>query len=168
MAHDGVARCDTHKSDPFTNGLAFHEAAAVEERYRTLGYHETYESSREATLQGGFTHGYTQTFPIALNIGRLLGQAAIAQKLTELQVSERNHEATDDTPIETQARPLYLTAAARIRSGLLAITSNQESSTAGATEVLHNVPQDYDKVCLRQSRDLESEVALMLRDDSAC
>jgi hypothetical protein len=103
MAHDGVARCDTHKSDPFTNGLAFHEAAAVEERYRTLGYHETYESSREATLQGGFTHGYTQTFPIALNIGRLLGQAAIAQKLTELQVSERNHEATDDTPIERQS-----------------------------------------------------------------
>jgi hypothetical protein len=164
MAHDGEARSDTRVSDS-SNGLAFHEAAAVEQRYRTLGYHETYESSREATLQDGFFRGYTQTFPAALNIGRLLGQAAIAQKLTEHQVSERHPEATT---FETQAQPLYLTAAARIRSGLLAVTSNEESSTGDSTEATHNVPNDFDKVRLQRIRDLESEVALMLRDDSGC
>jgi hypothetical protein len=169
MAHDGEARrCDDTLVGHSSNGLALHEAAAVEERYRVLGYHETYESSREATLQDGFIHGYTDTFPIALNIGRLLGQAAIAQKLTELTVSERNQEAIDDAASndETEARPLYLAAASRIRSGLLAITSNEESSTSNSTETAHTVPQGFDKVRLQRIRDLESEVALMLRSDS--
>lgn len=73
-ADESVRRClDGYDG---TNGLAAQEQAALEEQYRTLGYHETYETSQEETMQEGFITGYKETFDIALNIGTLLGQAA--------------------------------------------------------------------------------------------
>ena len=57
-------------------GLAQQEAQAVAQQHRTLGFHETFTTSQEASLQEGFNRGYMETYAKAKAIGAKLGQQA--------------------------------------------------------------------------------------------
>jgi flagellar biosynthesis/type III secretory pathway protein FliH len=58
-------------------GLAAAEDRALEERFRNVGYHETYEECQEERLQEGFEVGYTQAFTVATEIGTRLGRSVL-------------------------------------------------------------------------------------------
>lgn len=72
---------DDCAADHHPDTMAVQDAAAASEQYKTLGYHETYDSSLEAALQDGFVLGYRETYTTATRLGSMLGQIAISQKL---------------------------------------------------------------------------------------
>jgi hypothetical protein len=72
---------DTGEENNSINGdafgeLAIRETAAMERHHWTLGYHETYTESEEASLQEGFEEGYRDTYDVATCLGEMLGQHA--------------------------------------------------------------------------------------------
>ena len=91
-------RCeDGHELD---SGLLVAESSATAQRFRNIGFHETYDQSKELKLQEGFEAGYRDSFELSTKIGELLGKAAMEAKLSEKlqntnvaarQVSERVH-----------------------------------------------------------------------------
>mmetsp|Transcript_14197 Transcript_14197/g.20274 ORF Transcript_14197/g.20274 Transcript_14197/m.20274 type:complete len:200 (-) Transcript_14197:207-806(-) len=54
--------------------MSMHEQRYVERTFRTHGYHEAFETSKNMNLQRGFEDGYTSSFREALHLGELLGQ----------------------------------------------------------------------------------------------
>jgi hypothetical protein len=139
--------------------LAVHEAASLEERHRILGYHETYEEAKETTLQDGFIEGYSQTFPMALNLGKLLGKAAITQQLLE---QKRSASTPDDAIIDSHQpdEATYRAAAARIRTVLQSINSAEDSSANEEKRI------DSSRAMLHDIQQLEIQVEQMLQDRS--
>ena len=72
--HDHDASSTTVTTGNSIVDLETAEAAAVERHFHTLGFHEAYESAKDALLQEGFEDGYQQNFEAAERIGRLLGE----------------------------------------------------------------------------------------------
>jgi hypothetical protein len=65
------------------SGLAVAESAATAQRFRTIGYHEAYEESKDIKLQEGFEAGYNSNFDVAMRIGELLGDVTMQARLNE-------------------------------------------------------------------------------------
>jgi hypothetical protein len=65
------------------SGLARADAAALAERFRNVGFHETYEEYQEVRLQEGFEAGYRETFDVSVRIGEILGNLAMKAKRAE-------------------------------------------------------------------------------------
>ena len=63
-----------------SSGLALHESRAREERLKTVGYLDAYDSNKEILLQEGFEQGYRESFECAVRIGRCLGEASALAK----------------------------------------------------------------------------------------
>lgn len=108
-------------------GLAEHEVAAVEAHYQTLGYHETYESSQEATLQEGFVAGYTENFDTAFQIGAWLGRAAAVHRIHHDAAQHKEH-FPDKASENDDDDDVFRKAVARIKI-VLSETATQESAS---------------------------------------
>ena len=91
------------------SGLAVAELSATAERFRTLGYHETYERTKDIRLQEGFEAGFRENFDVAMRVGELLGRAAMQAKV---------ETPSNDADKKSNTRPLYLHAAGCIREHL--------------------------------------------------
>ena len=65
------------------SGLAVAESSATAVRYRNIGYHETFEASKEEKLQNGFESGYCENIDVARRIGELLGEITMKAKLKD-------------------------------------------------------------------------------------
>jgi hypothetical protein len=141
-------------------GLAAKEAAAVEAQYRTLGYHETYECSQEATMQDGFTDGYYATFETATRIGRLLGIAAARTRLLQ-ETSEPLDPSQQSIHNDDTA---FLAAASRIRVVLQTTTAAQEPEYMNDVDAAPTVEPRRNPQVLEG---LEREVECILGIDSA-
>lgn len=63
------------------SGLQAADSKAEQERFRTLGYHETYDTSKEERLQAGFQDGYLSTYEDAHRIGELMGRVIMKSKV---------------------------------------------------------------------------------------
>jgi hypothetical protein len=154
--HDSVQRQHCPDGHHLWEGLAVKEYAAVEERYKTLGYHETYESSQESTLQDGFTKGYCESFDTAIRIGSLLGQAAASKLLQQKLQPQNTSKSTlqNDTP--------YLVAASRIRNLILSANTAYEGGS------IHDVGKDNSaaatepRIQQRVLENLENEIKSLL------
>jgi hypothetical protein len=56
------------------SGLQAADLSAEQVRFRTLGYHETYDSCKGEHLQAGFQNGYQSTYDDAHRVGELIGR----------------------------------------------------------------------------------------------
>lgn len=84
-------------------GLPLADSNAAEERFRTFGYHETYDTHKEVRLQEGFETGYKASFDAAYRIGRLLGKAtAEAKGRASDTAAEATREDTAEQPKNIQ------------------------------------------------------------------
>ena len=81
-----------------TTGLAAAEIMAMEDRYRKLGFHDTYETSEEEMLQKGFEDGFAETFQVSKRIGAHIGA------LTFLHFQGRNAQDTESPSSRTPSR----------------------------------------------------------------
>lgn len=156
----GLLDVNGHNTSDVWGGLASRESAAVEEQHRALGYHETYESSQELTLQEGFKVGYCETFETACRIGKLLGQAVASKGTLQRQLQKPNPSTI------SHDGSAYLAAASRIRE-VLSATTAQDSSVSSDVE---RAESDSNKgVQPRQPLDsfsnLEREVEFLLGID---
>jgi hypothetical protein len=55
----------------------------MQQRFRTLGYHEAYDHSKQEKLQDGFQDGYQDTYEASMRIGELLGKVVMQSELGE-------------------------------------------------------------------------------------
>lgn len=79
---DGVGSSTTRQRPPTTHcGLSRAETAATAKQYQAIGYHETFEESRDCCLQEGFDKGYRDSFDIAVQIGEKVGRALASLRL---------------------------------------------------------------------------------------
>ena len=134
-------------------GLAEHEAAAVQSQYQTLGYHETYESSQEATLQEGFVAGYTENFDTAFQIGVWLGRAAAVAH----GAPAKEFSSETDT---TENQDGFRKAVARIKT-VVSETATQES----ASSIVVPPTQEGDTAHEDEDEDESCEISAKLRAD---
>jgi len=110
-----------------SNGMAARDAAAADAHHRTLGYHETFETSQQQTLQEGFAAGYQETFDIARNIGLLLGSEAASR----LNVATSNKSSRRGITLEETTQPdddddkAFRRAVARTRQVLTSTTAKE-------------------------------------------
>lgn len=74
-------------------GLSGHELDAAAAKFKNLGFHEAFESSKEDRLQEGFEEGYTDAYSTATRIGILLGKATSCMKLNDPNNTENNNDA---------------------------------------------------------------------------
>ena len=146
----------------WTNGLAAKEAAAVEEKYRTLGYHETYETSQEATLQEGFVAGYSDTFDVAVSIGTLLGRAAASRLQLREQSRQSNSRITLEEKEDTQNGAAYRIAAARIREVLTSTAPDLAEPLPPTVEEADAEKEGRDAITHAAKRDLQALKELQL------
>jgi len=77
-------------------GLSAAEARATEDRFRTIGYHEAYDQSKEERLQEGFEAGYRDSFDAAFRVGEILGREAMGAKL--LALKHHQQSSSDNLP----------------------------------------------------------------------
>lgn len=56
-----------------------YESRATEERFRNMGYLETFEHAKDVHLQQGFEAGYRRTFDVSMRIGEILGRASASR-----------------------------------------------------------------------------------------
>ena len=141
---------DHHGPTAKKKGLAGHEAAAIESHYQTLGYHETFESSQEATLQEGFVAGYTDNFDTAFQIGAWLGRAAAAHRIYHDMAQEKECLPDTDPENNNDDDIVFRKAVARIKT-VLTDTATQKSASGIVVppkiEEGDNVHDDDDDTC---------------------
>lgn len=80
-----------------SGGMSHADFAAESERFRTLGYHETYDQSKDAGLQLGFEEGYQCTCHTASRIGELMGYVVMQNSMDEIM-----RGSTSSTPDRSQ------------------------------------------------------------------
>ena len=121
----GQRRCeDGHE---LHSGLAVAESAATAQRFRNLGYHESYDESKEVNLQKGFEEGYRNSFGVSMRIGQLLGNAAM-----EAALSIQNPSSGNNCVTEEQQDPIHIQAARLVRQHL---TKTEEAPSDGNGEM---------------------------------
>jgi hypothetical protein len=81
-------------------GLSEAEAAAERQRFRTLGYHEAYNSCKEEMLQDGFQAGYQDTYEAAMRIGNMLGEVIMQCELGEKTRSQESSQPQPSNNVE--------------------------------------------------------------------
>lgn len=106
------------------SGLTLAEQKATSERFRNLGYHEAYESCKDAKLQEAFEAGYVDTFHVAMGIGEVLGRAVMASK-----------EKSDRIPTSTAL-------AKNIRDFLVDATNHKEGNLRELEDQLRRLVKD--------------------------
>jgi hypothetical protein len=104
------------------SGLAAAEFAATADRFRILGYHETYDASKDVNLQAGFEEGYRQNYEVSLKIGESLGKASMSAKL-----SGKNNKSANCTP---SIEPSYMQAARLTRRHLTKSTAAENDNSS--------------------------------------
>lgn len=146
-------------SDVFTDGLARHEARAVENRYRNIGYHESYDTYKETRLQEGFEVGYKQMFDSAMRIGQMLGEVATPVAFASSKLSKNSTSDEDDAESEThlaQRQKTAETVAAVIRKFIDTFQRRQQGddetsddeSRNGSTADIHEVERTLKELIL--------------------
>lgn len=126
-------RChDGHELD---SGLAAAESTASANRHRLLGYHESYDQSKEVRLQEGFEDGFRKSFDTAVRIGSLLGRHSIQSH------GEEKGEQTGQ----------LLHAARLARSRLIDITSTPNS------DKLQKLEKDLTEILTEESKGREGQ-----------
>jgi len=58
------------------------ESRARVERFRTIGYHEGFDETKDVRLQRGFQDGYQQAYDVSYRIGRMLGELTAKYKIS--------------------------------------------------------------------------------------
>jgi hypothetical protein len=80
---------DTIDNPKEFGGMAEKDFLAKESELRNIGYLDAYDAHKESMLQEGFEFGTTETFDVAVRIGKILGKMATLQKIGEESSSER-------------------------------------------------------------------------------
>jgi len=76
--------------------MSQYESKSEQEKYRKLGYHESFDINKDLKLQQGFDDGYDETMEYAFKIGTLLGQGVFETELNEII---KNDDDEDEIPL---------------------------------------------------------------------
>mmetsp|Transcript_9866 Transcript_9866/g.13902 ORF Transcript_9866/g.13902 Transcript_9866/m.13902 type:complete len:175 (+) Transcript_9866:173-697(+) len=79
-----------------SGGMSFYEERANNDRFRNLGYHEAYETTKEQALQKGFEDGYKQSIDISLQIGEQVGKLGTLWMLQGRERSKPEQQQRED------------------------------------------------------------------------
>ena len=93
--------------------MSQYESKSEQEKYRKLGYHESFDINKDLKLQQGFDDGYDETMEYAFKIGTLLGQGVFETELNEI-IKNDDGDDEDEIPLivrqylENQSCPYQL------------------------------------------------------------
>jgi len=79
---------------PTGDGLSMHDCRANQARFRTMGYHEAYEITKDDELQKGFEDGYRQSIDVSFQIGERIGAIATCLRTSTAQSQKQELQAT--------------------------------------------------------------------------
>jgi hypothetical protein len=82
------------------SGLQAADVNAEQGRFRTLGYHEAYDSCK-GDLQAGFQDGYRSTYEDAVRIGELVGRTIMQSKVDAFQAKQEDSHNGENASVPT-------------------------------------------------------------------
>lgn len=83
------------------SGLQAADWNAEQGRFRTLGYHEAYDSCKGERLQAGFQDGYRSTYEDAHRIGELIGRVVMQSKVDAFHAKQEGSDEGEDASAPT-------------------------------------------------------------------
>jgi hypothetical protein len=95
------------------SGLQAADVNAEQGRFRTLGYHEAYDSCKGERLQTGFQDGYRSTYEDARRIGELVGRTITQSKIDAFHAKQ---EDSDEGENQSAPTPVASRIAQAVRS----------------------------------------------------
>jgi hypothetical protein len=91
---NSAAMDDRNPIDDMTD----YESRATGEKFRNMGFLETFEHAKEIQLQQGFEAGYRRTFDVSMRIGEILGRASASK----FQASANDESSTELQEISSE------------------------------------------------------------------
>jgi hypothetical protein len=99
MEHQQSTTITNRFHDTEFGSLAEREFLAKENELKSIGFLDAYESHKEVKLQAGFEAGLVDTYGVAIQIGKIIGELSTLEQLRSIDRSARTQRQQPKLPV---------------------------------------------------------------------